>query len=84
MLAAELDRCGDHRDAFAAYRQRLDRLLRGKQAAATGLGLVFAPRDRWQVVLRAALLWAVGLPFVDRFAYRSLRDAVELPAPAGG
>ncbi len=84
VLAAELDRCGYHRDAFAAYRQRLNRLLRGKQAAATGLGLVFAPRDRWQVVLRAALLWAVGLPFVDRFAYRSLRDAVELPAPAGG
>lgn len=84
VLAAELDRCQDHRAAFAAYHRRLEQLVRDKQSAAKGLGLVFAPRDRWQAVLRAALVWAVGLPFVDRFAYRSLRDAVELPAPAGG
>lgn len=84
VLAAELDRCPDHRAAFGAYQARLGRLLRDKQAAATGLGTVFAPRDRRQLAWRNALVRVLGLRLVARLAYAKLRDAVELPPPAGG
>jgi 2-polyprenyl-6-methoxyphenol hydroxylase-like FAD-dependent oxidoreductase len=85
VLAAELDRSfGDHVAAFRAYEEVLRPLLRSKQRAAPGLGLVFAPRDRVQLAMRHLLLRAVGLPVVRDRAFSSLQDAIELPAPAGG
>jgi 2-polyprenyl-6-methoxyphenol hydroxylase-like FAD-dependent oxidoreductase len=84
VLAAELDRCGgDHGAAFAAYEGRLRKLVSDKQTAAEGLGLVFAPRNRRQLWLRNALMRMLGLPLVSDLAYGNLRDAIELPAPAG-
>jgi 2-polyprenyl-6-methoxyphenol hydroxylase-like FAD-dependent oxidoreductase len=82
VLAAELARSdGDHTGAFARYEARLQPLLRAKQEAAVGLGLGFAPRNRFQLLVRDTVLRAMGLPLVARLTMgRSLRDAVELPA----
>ncbi|HEU5486758.1 MAG TPA: FAD-dependent oxidoreductase [Microlunatus sp.] len=85
VLAAELDRCADdHVAAFGAYQALLQPLLRQKQRAAPGLRLVFAPRDRFQLAVRQLLMRAVGRPVVRDRVFGSLRDAIVLPAPAGG
>ena len=85
VLAAELDRHGaDHSAAFRAYEHLLQPLVRGKQQAAPGLALVFAPRIRLQLLARNLLVRAVGLPIVRDRAYGGLQDAIVLPAPAGG
>ena len=85
VLAAELDRCGaDHGAGFRAYQDLLQPLLRGKQKAAPGLALVFAPRNRLQLLARNLLVRVVGLPIVRDRAFGSLQDAIVLPAPAGG
>lgn len=80
-LAAELARCRDHREAFARYHQRLAPLLRSKQDAAVGLGLAFAPKNTFQLLLRNTVMRLMGLPKVADLAMgKSFRDAVELPA----
>jgi len=85
VLAAELDLCGpDHVAAFRAYEDLLQPLLRGKQQAAPGLAMVFAPRDRRQLLARNLLMRVAGLPIVRDWAFGSLQDAIVLPAPAGG
>ncbi len=82
-LAAELSRCGDHAEAFARYERRLAPLLRSKQDAATGLGLAFAPRNRFQLLTRNSVMKLMGLPKVaDMVMGRSFRDKVELPTVA--
>ena len=82
VLAAELARSnGDHPNAFARYERRLAPFLRSKQDAAQGLGLAFAPRNRWQLSVRNTVIRLMGLPLVANLAMgRSFRDAVELPA----
>jgi 2-polyprenyl-6-methoxyphenol hydroxylase-like FAD-dependent oxidoreductase len=86
VLAVELARAnGDHAGAFARYGARLGPLLRSKQDAAKGLGVVFAPRTRAVLAARNTMLRLLGLPHVPNLVMgRSLRDAVELPAlPVG-
>lgn len=80
-LATELDRAeGDHLAAFAAYEKRLADFVRSKQDAALRLSMVFAPRGRFQLVRRNALMKLMGLPFVlDLALNRSLRDRIRLP-----
>ena len=82
VLAAELHRFGsDHQSAFDAYHRRLSAVLVSKQDAAIGLGSAFAPRARWQVTARSAVVGLMGIPLVARLAMgRSLRDPIELPA----
>lgn len=82
VLAVELHRAGgDHRAAFAAYEHRLSAFIRGKQDAALGMGRVFAPSSRLQVLLRNTVLGLMRIPAVARLAMgRSLTDAIELPA----
>jgi len=66
--------------AFTRYQERLAPFLRSKQAAARGLGVAFAPRDRFQVLVRNTVLRMMGLPMVADLALgRNFRDAVELP-----
>lgn len=85
VLAAALDRhAGDHATAYRAYEQLLRPLVTQKQSAAPGLGLVFAPRNRLQLLARQLMVRAVGLPIVRDRAFGGLQDAIELPAPAGG
>ena len=82
-LATELARCCDHVEAFARYQQRLAPLLRSKQDAATGLGLAFAPRNRFQLFTRNSVMKLMALPKVaDMVMGRSFRDKVELPTVA--
>ncbi|RAN78116.1 hypothetical protein B5P43_17745 [Bacillus sp. SRB_336] len=79
-LAAELARIPDHRIAFARYEQRLAPLLHSKQDAAQGLGLAFAPKNRFQLFARTTVMRLMGLPKVaDIVMGRSFHDAVELP-----
>ncbi len=80
-LAAELARTSDHREAFARYEQRLAPLVRSKQDAAQGLGLAFAPKNKFQLVVRNTVLKMMGLPKVADVAMgRSFHDRVELPS----
>lgn len=79
-LAAELARTSDHREAFARYEERLARLVRSKQDAAQGLGLAFAPKNKFQLFVRSTVLKMMGLPKVPDIAMgRSFHDRVELP-----
>lgn len=79
-LAAELARTDDHREAFARYEQRLAPLIRSKQDAAQHLGLAFAPKSVFQLVVRNTVLKMMGLPKVADIAMgRSFHDRVELP-----
>jgi 2-polyprenyl-6-methoxyphenol hydroxylase-like FAD-dependent oxidoreductase len=81
VLAAELSRSLDHRQAFARYQERLAPLLRSKQDAAVSLGAAFAPTSKFQLLLRNTIMRLMGLPKVADLAMgRSFRDAVELPA----
>ncbi|TAM70738.1 MAG: FAD-binding domain [Microbacteriaceae bacterium] len=80
-LAAELARTGDHREAFARYEGRLAPLIRSKQHAAQGLGLAFAPKNKFQLFVRNSVLKVMGLPRVADIAMgRSFHDRVELPS----
>jgi 2-polyprenyl-6-methoxyphenol hydroxylase-like FAD-dependent oxidoreductase len=82
VLAAQLVRAdGDHGQAFARYQERLTPFLQSKQAAARGLGVAFAPRDRLQLLVRNTVMRLMGLPKVTDLAMgRSFHDAIELPA----
>ncbi len=86
VLASELGRAGgDHAAAFAGYERMLGPFLRSKQVAAERLTLAFAPRSRFQLWLRNAVMKLMSVPFVSELAMgRTLRDAIELPAPPGG
>jgi len=80
-LAAELAAADDHREAFARYEARLAPLVRSKQDAARGLGLAFAPKNRFQLVVRNTVLKMMSLPKVADIAVgRSFHDRVELPS----
>ncbi len=85
VLAAELAGAkGDHAQAFARYERRLMPFLRSKQKAASGLATIFAPTNRRQLLLRNTVMKLMRLPFVANLAMgKSMRDAVELPAPPG-
>ncbi|MDQ2661550.1 MAG: FAD-binding domain [Actinomycetota bacterium] len=80
-LAAELAASDDHAAAIARYQERLAPLLRSKQDAARGLGLAFAPKNRFQLFVRDTVMRMMGLPKVADIAVgRSFHDRVELPA----
>ena len=80
VLGAELARTDDHAEAFARYEERLAPLIRSKQDAAEGLGLAFAPKNRWELFVRNSAMRMMGLPGVaDLVMGRSFHDAVELP-----
>lgn len=79
-LAAELAATHDHRRAFARYHDRLARLVHSKQDGARALGVAFAPRNRFQLVVRNTTMRMLGLPKVADLALgRSFHDRVELP-----
>lgn len=80
-LAAELAGTDDYRQAFARYHERLAPLIRSKQKAAEGLGLAFAPKNRFQLFVRNTVLRMMSLPKVADIAMgRSFHDRVELPS----
>lgn len=80
VLAAEVASCRNHRDAFERYEQRLRPLLESKQDVAKGLGLVFAPKNRFELLQRNMAMKMMGLPKVPGLLLgKSFHDAVELP-----
>lgn len=86
VLAAELAATpGDHRRAFDAYERRLTPMIASKQDAAHGLGIVFAPANRRDLLL----LRSVGMklmnirPLAGLMLGRSLRDQAGLPTWPG-
>ena len=85
VLAVELAATPDnHRRAFDAYERRLMPMLRSKQDAAKGLGMVFAPRSRLHLMMRTTLMRSMAFPPVASLAMgRSLRDPIELPSWPG-
>lgn len=85
VLAAALANAnGDHVEAFAQYERDLAPFLVSKQDAAKRLGTVFAPKDRFHLLLRNTVMRLLAVPFVAELAMgRSLRDAIELPPPPG-
>lgn len=81
VLASELARTDDYRQAFARYHDRLATLIHSKQDAAQGLGLAFAPKNRFQLFVRNTIMKMMGLPKVADIAVgRSFHDRVELPS----
>jgi 2-polyprenyl-6-methoxyphenol hydroxylase-like FAD-dependent oxidoreductase len=79
-LAAELAQTSDHRGAFARYERRLAPFLRSKQDAAVGMGLAFAPKSQFQLLIRNTVMRLMGLPRIADLAMgKSFRDAVDLP-----
>lgn len=80
-LAAELARTDDYGQAFARYEERLAPLIRSKQAAAQGLGLAFAPKNAFQLLVRNTILKMMRFSKVADIAMgRSFHDRVELPS----
>jgi 2-polyprenyl-6-methoxyphenol hydroxylase-like FAD-dependent oxidoreductase len=80
-LATEIASNSDHSQAFARYQALLTPLLHSKQDAAKGLGLAFAPKNRFQLFVRNSVMRVMGLPKVaDIVMGRSFHDAVELPS----
>jgi len=80
-LAAELAGTDDYPQAFARYHERLARLVRSKQDGAVGLGVAFAPKNRFQLFVRNTILKMMALPKVGDIALgRSFHDRVELPS----
>jgi 2-polyprenyl-6-methoxyphenol hydroxylase-like FAD-dependent oxidoreductase len=81
VLAAELAQAdGGREQAFARYQARLAPFLHSKQAAARGLALAFAPRNRLQLLMRNTVMRLMGLPkMADLAMGRSFHDAIELP-----
>lgn len=83
-LGAELARADGYTQAFARYQERLAPLITSKQDAAVGLGLAFAPKNRWQLFLRNSAMRMMALPgAADLVMGRSFHDAVELPPFVG-
>jgi 2-polyprenyl-6-methoxyphenol hydroxylase-like FAD-dependent oxidoreductase len=85
VLAAELGRAnGNHREAFSRYERMLMPFLLSKQKAAVGLAPAFAPKNGLQLALVKSITKLMSVPFVADLAMgKSLRDAIELPAPPG-
>ena len=83
VLAYELHEAhGDHRAAFAAYEQRLGKLVRGKQDGATGMVAAFVPRNRSLLLMRNAVFGLMTIPPIAKMAVgRSLIDPIRLPPP---
>lgn len=83
VLAAALARAnGDHVEAFAHYEKELAPFLLSKQDAAKRLTTIFAPKNRFKLLLRNSVMRLLAVPFVAELAMgKSLRDAIELPPP---
>lgn len=65
--------------AFDDYQRRLVPLIRQKQKGAIGLGSVFAPRNRAQLLLRNTVMRTMTLRPVSKLVMRrSLRDPITL------
>jgi 2-polyprenyl-6-methoxyphenol hydroxylase-like FAD-dependent oxidoreductase len=90
VLAGELARADGRAEAFARYEEVLRPFIAAKQQAAARFASAFAPKTRWGLALRNAVIMACAIPGVARLAFgRDIIDAMQLPdyefdARAGG
>lgn len=79
VLAGELA-AGDHERAFAAYEQRMQPFVVGKQQAAMRFAGFFAPATKRAIWMRDLGVRMASVPWLARMLMgSSLRDEIELP-----
>ncbi|RBP02822.1 2-polyprenyl-6-methoxyphenol hydroxylase-like FAD-dependent oxidoreductase [Roseiarcus fermentans] len=81
VLAGELARQGgDHTESFRAYQMRLHSFVDRKQRSARGFARAFAPRTRFGILFRNAVVRATAIPGLSRLVIaRDVADRIVLP-----
>jgi len=82
VLAGELAKAsGRHREAFASYEALLRNYIAAKQRGAERFSAAFAPKTRWGLSLRNAIINICAIPGLARFAFgRDIVDTLRLPS----
>src|SRR5208337_4486723 len=80
-VLGELDcAAGRRAEAFARYEEVLRPFIAGKQQGAARFASAFAPKTRWGLALRNAVITACAIPGVARLTFgRDIIDAMQLP-----
>ena len=80
VLATQLAMHADPSLAFRRYEEQLAPFVLSKQDAAKGLRLGFAPKNRFELLIRNLIMRAMSLPKIADLAMgRSFHDALTLP-----
>jgi 2-polyprenyl-6-methoxyphenol hydroxylase-like FAD-dependent oxidoreductase len=82
MLAGELAKAeGRHHEAFANYEALLRNYIAAKQRGAERFSTAFAPKTRWGLLLRNAIINVCAIPGLARYAFgRDIVDTLQLPS----
>jgi len=82
VLAGELAKAGGrHQEAFANYEALLRNYIAAKQRGAERFSAAFAPKTRWGVLLRNAIINVCAIPGLARYAFgRDIVDTLQLPS----
>jgi 2-polyprenyl-6-methoxyphenol hydroxylase-like FAD-dependent oxidoreductase len=85
VLAGELAKaCGRHQEAFARYEGVLRDFIAAKQSGAARFASAFAPRTRWGLLFRNAVIRAAAIPGLARLTLgRGIVDPLKLPEYRG-
>ena len=85
VLAGELARADGDPRAFAAYEQRLRKLIKGKQKVASQFGGAFVPKTRLGVAIRNHVASLLNIKLVANIALSGvLKDDIDLPDYGAG
>jgi 2-polyprenyl-6-methoxyphenol hydroxylase-like FAD-dependent oxidoreductase len=81
ILAGELHRAGgDYRSAFAQYQRQFSPFVQRKQRSALKFAGTFAPKSRFSMAVRNAIMNMLGVRWIAEFAIgRDLGDHFSLP-----
>lgn len=81
VLAGELAKAGGRpREAFANYEGLLRSYIAAKQRGAERFSMAFAPKTRWGLHLRNAIINICAIPGLARYAFgREIVDTLQLP-----
>lgn len=82
VLAGELSKAdGRHIEAFANYEALLRNYIAAKQRGAERFSAAFAPRTRWGLRFRNAVINVCAIPGLARYAFgRDIADRLQLPS----
>jgi len=82
VLAGELAKAsGRHREAFANYEALLRNYIAAKQRGAERFSTAFAPKTRWGLSLRNAIINVCAIPGLAKYAFgRDIVDTLQLPS----
>jgi 2-polyprenyl-6-methoxyphenol hydroxylase-like FAD-dependent oxidoreductase len=81
VLAGELAKTGGrYREAFTSYEALLRNYIAVKQRGAERFAAAFAPKTRWGLQLRNAIINVCAIPGLARYAFgRDIVDTLQLP-----